>query len=63
MIIRMIKSGRMSWTDHVALMADKKRAQHFWSENLKGRNQLENLGVDRKVLLNECTEMGWESVN
>jgi hypothetical protein len=23
----------------------------FWSENLKGRNQLENLGVDGRIML------------
>jgi hypothetical protein len=46
MIIRVIKSRRMTWTRFVSIRTI------FWSENLKGRNQSEDLAVDGKIILN-----------
>jgi hypothetical protein len=36
---------------HVAHMRDEKCIQNFWSENLKGRNHLEHLGINEKIIL------------
>jgi hypothetical protein len=49
-IIRVIKSKRRRRVGHVARM-EEMRDKTFWSENLKGRDYLEELGVDgRKIL-------------
>jgi hypothetical protein len=48
-IIRVIKARRMRWVGHVARMESMKNVL----ENLKGRESLENLSVDGKVIL-EC---------
>jgi hypothetical protein len=42
-IIRVMESRRMSWTGHVAHMEETRKACMFWSENLKGRDHLEDL--------------------
>jgi hypothetical protein len=31
----------------------------FWSENLKERNNLEDLGVGKKIMTKKLTETGW----
>jgi hypothetical protein len=49
--IRMIRSRRKRWTGHVARMGDKKCIQNFGWKNLKGRENLEDLGVDGKIKL------------
>jgi len=48
----------MRWAGHVAYMYAK-----CWSENLKGRDHLEDLGVDGKIVLVDLREIGWEGVN
>jgi hypothetical protein len=48
-IIRLIKS-RMKLVGHVVSMEDV-RDTVFWLEDLKGRNNLEDLGIDRKITL------------
>jgi hypothetical protein len=47
-IIRVVKSRRMRWVDHVARMG--KMHAIFWLEDLKGRDHLEDLGVDGKII-------------
>jgi hypothetical protein len=38
----------------------------FWPENLSGRGNLENLGVDGRIILNQVIRLekiGWEKVD
>jgi hypothetical protein len=37
-IVRAIKSRRMMWTEHAALMGEMRNVYKFWSENLKVRD-------------------------
>jgi hypothetical protein len=48
-IIGVIKSRRMRWAGHVAHMG--KMHTVFWLENLKERDQLEDPGVDGRIIL------------
>jgi hypothetical protein len=48
-IIRVIKSRRMRWARNVACMGEM--YTKFLSENLKGRDRSEDLGVDEKIIL------------
>jgi hypothetical protein len=50
-IIRVIKSGRMIWTEHVARMREMRIASIFWLENLKVKDHSEDLSVDGNVIL------------
>jgi hypothetical protein len=51
-VIRAIKSRRMRWAGHVACMREGREMHtRLWSENLKGRDHLEDLGVDGKIIL------------
>jgi hypothetical protein len=45
-IIRVIKSRRMKWAEHVARMGEGEAHTRLWSGDMKERNHLENLGVD-----------------
>jgi hypothetical protein len=47
--IRMIKSSRMRWVAHTALMGEMHTK--FWSKNLKGRDYSEELDSDGKIIL------------
>jgi hypothetical protein len=49
-IIRAIKL-RMRWAGHAASMREMRNVYIFWLENLKGRDHLEDLGVDGKIIL------------
>jgi hypothetical protein len=49
-IIRVIKSRRIRWAGHVALMEQMRIAFTILIENLKERNHLEHLGVDGKII-------------
>jgi hypothetical protein len=50
-IIRDIKSRKMRWAGKVAHMGEMKMNSKFWSENLKGRDHSEDLGMDGKIIL------------
>jgi hypothetical protein len=50
-IIRVIKYRRMKLTGHVAHMGEMRNGNKFWSENLKGRDHMEDLHVDGKIIL------------
>jgi hypothetical protein len=39
-IVRVMKSGRMRWTEHVARIGDMRTK--FWPENVKGRTTRKN---------------------
>jgi len=45
-IMRVMKSKRMRWTEHVAHTGEM-RNLIVWFKNLKGRDHSENLGIDR----------------
>jgi hypothetical protein len=47
--IRVIKSRRMRWIRHVAHMGEM--YTKFWSENLKGRDHAEDLGVGGRIII------------
>jgi hypothetical protein len=40
----------MKWAGHLAPMREI-NAYNIWLENLKGRGYLEDLGVDRRIIL------------
>jgi hypothetical protein len=46
----MIESRRIRWARHIVCMKDEKYLQNFWLENLKGRDYLEDLGIDGRTL-------------
>jgi hypothetical protein len=46
-----IKSTRMRWMGKVACKVAMKNSYKIWTENLKRRNQLENLGVRGRIIL------------
>jgi hypothetical protein len=50
-IVRVIKSGRMRWTDHVARMGRRQACIGFWCGNLRERDHWGNPGVDGRIIL------------
>jgi hypothetical protein len=50
-IIRMITSRKMRWAGHVAHVGGVRNSYIILVGNLKGRNHLEGLDVDRKIIL------------
>jgi hypothetical protein len=50
-IMRVTKSKRMRRAEHVARMGREEIATGFWYGNLKERNNLEDLGVDGRIIL------------
>jgi hypothetical protein len=49
-IMRVIE-WRMRWARHVARMGAVINAYRIWSENLKGRDYSEELGIDGRIIL------------
>jgi hypothetical protein len=50
-MIRMIKSRRMKWAGHVALMGEMRNAYNIWFESLKVRDRSEDRGVVGRIIL------------
>ena len=50
-ISRVMKSKRMRWRGHVALWGTGEVYTGFWWGNLRERDQLENPGVDGRIIL------------
>jgi hypothetical protein len=50
-INRVMKLRRMRWKGHVTHIGGKKARTEHWCLNLKGRDHLEALGVDERILL------------
>jgi hypothetical protein len=50
-IIRVLKSRRMRWAGHVTSMEETRNASQILVGEPEGRNHLEDLGVDGKVIL------------
>jgi hypothetical protein len=40
----------MRWAGHAARISERRNTK-FWLENLKGRDHLEDLGVDKRIIL------------
>jgi len=51
--MRVIKSRRMKWAGHAACAGDMRNAYKILVGNLKGRDHLEYLGVDGKIILEQ----------
>jgi hypothetical protein len=58
-IIRVIKSRRMRWTDHVARKARGEVYAEFWWGNLRERDYLEDPGVDGRIIF-RCISRKWD---
>jgi len=41
----------MRWAEHVARIWDRSGVYRFWWGNLKERDQLEDLGIDGRIIL------------
>jgi hypothetical protein len=50
-IVRVIKSRRMRWAEHVACMGRGEVFTGFWLKGLKVRDHWEDLGVGGKIIL------------
>jgi hypothetical protein len=50
-IIREIKTRRMRWAGHVALMGEMRNARNILVQNGKGRDHSEDLRNDGKIIL------------
>jgi hypothetical protein len=50
-IIRVLKSRRMRWEGRVTCTREMIMYMKFWSENLKGRDHSEDVGVDGRIIL------------
>jgi hypothetical protein len=44
-----MKSGRIREAGHIARMWEIEINREFWLENLKGREHLEDLSIDRRI--------------
>lgn len=51
-IIRVIKLRSIKCIRHVACMGEMRLHTKFWSEDLKGRDHLEDLGIVECILIN-----------
>ena len=52
-IVRVTKSRIMSWAGHVICMGTGELYTGFWWGNLRERDDLEDPGVDGRIILNE----------
>ena len=50
-VVRVIKSRRMRWAEHVARMGRGEAYTRFWWGNLRLRGHLEEPGVDGRIIL------------
>jgi hypothetical protein len=50
-IIRVMKTRRMRWMGHVARIGEAKNVGRVLIRKTEGRNRLEDLGVDGRIIL------------
>jgi len=50
-IIRVIKLRRVKLAEHVVPMGQMTNEYKLWSENLKGIDNLEDLDIDKRIIL------------
>ena len=50
-IVGVIETRRMSWVVHIVRVVERREHTGFWSGNLGERGQLEDLGVDERIIL------------
>jgi hypothetical protein len=50
-ILRVIKSRRMRWAEHVARMREDRDMYRVWWENLRGKDQWGDPGVEGRIIL------------
>ena len=50
-IIRVIKSRRMRWTEHIAHMEERRGVYRVLVGKPEGKNHLEDTGVDGSIIL------------
>jgi len=63
-IIRVTKSRSMRWAEHVALMGRGEVYTRVWWGNLRERDQLEDPGVDGRIILKmDLQEVGCGGMN
>jgi hypothetical protein len=61
-IIRQIKSRRMRWAGHMERVGEGEKCTRFWSESPKGRDHLEDRGVDDRMGLERILgSLAWGS--
>jgi hypothetical protein len=58
-----MKSRRIRWSGQVARMGKMKMHTVFWSENLKGRDHSEDLGVDERLIIIDVRKIRLECVD
>ena len=50
-IVRVIKSRRMRWTEHIAHIGKGEAYKGFWWGNLKEKDHLRDPGLDWRIIL------------
>jgi hypothetical protein len=50
-IVRIIKSRKMKWAGHIAFMGEIKNPYRILVRKPEGRNYLEDLGIDERIIL------------
>jgi hypothetical protein len=59
-IVRVMKSKRMSWAEHIALCRKEEVYTGFWWGNPREGNHLEDQGVDGRIILRWiCRKWDW----
>jgi hypothetical protein len=49
--VKVIKSRRMRWANHVAHIGDMRIDTKFWLEDMNGRDLSEYVGADGRIIL------------
>jgi hypothetical protein len=62
-VIRMIKSGRMRWTGHVAYAGEKRNECRILAGKPGGKNHEEDLDIGGRIILTDLREIGWGGVD